>query len=64
VWERYKLGEKYNIVDPATSAPSIRNLFWASRFDATNTGNPDDPQSFYQDTGIEALQKRGTVFLT
>ncbi len=64
MWERYHLGEKYNIIDPATGAPSIRNLFWASRFDATNTGNPDDPQSFYQDTGIEALQKRGTVFLT
>lgn len=64
MWERYHLGEKYNIIDPATGAPSIRNLFWPSRFDATNTGNPDDPQSFYQDTGIEALQKRGAVFLT
>lgn len=64
VWERYKLGEKYNVVDPATGAPSIRNPFWASRFDSANTGNPDDAQSFYQDTGIEALQKRGTVFLT
>ena len=64
MWERYHLGEKYNIIDPATGAPSIRNLFWTSRFDANNMGNPDDPQSFYQDTGIEALQKRGTVFLT
>ncbi len=64
MWERYHLGEKYNIIDPATGAPSIRNLFWPSRFDANNMGNPDDPQSFYQDTGIEALQKRGTVFLT
>ena len=64
MWERYHLGEKYNIIDPATGAPAIRNLFWPSRFDATNTGNPDDPQSFYQDTGIEALQKRGVVFLT
>lgn len=64
MWERYHLGEKYNIIDPATGAPAIRNLFWPSRFDPNNTGNPDDPQSFYQDTGIAALQKRGTVFLT
>lgn len=64
MWERYHLGEKYNIIDPATDAPAIRNPFWPSRFDPNNTGTPNDPQSFYQDTGIEALQKRGVVFLT
>ena len=26
--------------------------------------DPENPQGFYQDTGIEALQQRGTVFLT
>jgi len=64
IWEKYRLGEKYNVIDPATGVAATYNLFWSSRFDPNNTGNPDDPQSFYQDTGIEALQKRGTVFLT
>ncbi|MGI8551499.1 MAG: hypothetical protein ACR2PL_12050 [Dehalococcoidia bacterium] len=63
VWERYRLGEKYNLIDPATGAPATRNL-WPSRFSVDATGDPDSADSFYQDTGIEALQKRGTVFLT
>ncbi len=64
VWEKYKLGEKYEITDPTTGAPAIRNLFWPSRF------GPDAPKditaknNFYQDTGIEVLQQRGTIFLT
>jgi intracellular sulfur oxidation DsrE/DsrF family protein len=64
VWEKYKLGEKYNLIDPETNAPLVRNPFWASRNDPTNTADPTDPKSFYLDPGIEALQKRGTVFIT
>ncbi|MEZ4504723.1 MAG: hypothetical protein R2848_02405 [Thermomicrobiales bacterium] len=64
VWEKYKLGEKYEITDPMTGAPTIRNLFWSSRF------GPDAPKditakdNYYQDTGIEVLQERGTIFLS
>ena len=64
VWEKYKLGEKYEITDPTTSAPAIRNVFWPSRF------GPDAPKditakdNYYQDTGIEVLQQRGTIFLS
>lgn len=64
VWEKYKLGEKYDITDPITGAPAIRNLFWPSRF------GPDAPKditakdNYYQDTGIEVLQERGTIFLS
>ena len=64
VWEKYKLGEKYEITDPTTGAPAIRNLFWPSRF------GPDAPKditakdNYYQDTGIEVLQERGTIFLS
>jgi hypothetical protein len=63
-WERYHLGEKYGLIDPETGAPAVRNVFWPSRFGADASQDPDNPQSFYQDTGIEALQQRGTVFLT
>jgi len=64
IWEKYKLGEKYEIVDPATGNPAIRNLFWEARF------GPDAPKditakdNYYQDTGIQVLQERGAVFLS
>jgi hypothetical protein len=64
VWQKYRLGEKYNLIDPATGAPAIRNVFWPSRFGEGASPDPDHPQSRYQDTGIEALQKRGVLFLT
>jgi hypothetical protein len=64
VWERYRLGEKYGVVDPETAAPATRNVFWPSRFGLDADRDPDNAQGFYQDSGIEALQQRGTVFLT
>jgi len=64
VWQKYRLGETYHVIDPATKVPAVRNLFWPSRFGASASTDPDNPQSVYQDVGIEALQKRGVVFLT
>lgn len=64
IWAKYKLGEKYKVVDPLTNAPSVRNVFYPARFAANASQNPDDPKSVYQDTGIEALQRRGVVYLT
>lgn len=64
LWERYRLGEKYEIVDPVTGKPATRNLFWPSRFTSFSPPDPAPGGTIYQDTGIEALQKRGTVFLT
>ncbi len=64
VWGKYRFGEKYNVIDPSTTAPAARNLFWPRRFPADATTDPDDPQSVYQDAGMEALQKRGVLFLT
>lgn len=63
-WAKYKFGAKYNVIDPATGAPAVRNVFWPSRFGNSASQNPDDPKSFYQDTGIEALQRRNVLFLT
>ena len=64
VWQKYRLGEKYNLLDPATGMPAVRNLFWPSRFGPDASPDPEHPQSRFQDTGIEALQGRGAVFLT
>ena len=64
VWDKYRLGEKYKVTDPETGAPAGRNLFWRSRFGPGASTDPDTPQSVWQDSGIEALQKRGVVFLT
>jgi hypothetical protein len=27
MWQKYKIGERYKIVDPATKQPSVRNIF-------------------------------------
>jgi len=63
MWAKYKFGEKYAVTDPATTAPATRNVFRNYRF-AGASEDPDNPQSIWQDTGIEVLQSRGAVFLT
>jgi hypothetical protein len=64
IWQKYRLGEKYNVIDSATGAPAVRNLFWPSRVSAGASTDPDNPKGIYHDAGIEALQKRGVLFLT
>jgi hypothetical protein len=64
LWEKYKLGEKYKIIDPATKAPAVRNPFVAARFGPNAPKDYTAPNNYYQDTGIEVLQQRGTIFLT
>ncbi|HEY7036436.1 MAG TPA: hypothetical protein VH482_34220 [Thermomicrobiales bacterium] len=64
VWEKYKLGEKYAITDPATGQPAVRNVFLPSRFGPEAPKDPAAPNNYYQDTGIAVLQERGTLFLT
>jgi hypothetical protein len=64
VWETYKFGEKYDVIDPATGEPAVRNVFWPSRFGPDAPTDPTAKDNVYQDTGIETLQKRGAIFLT
>ncbi len=64
VWEKYKFGEKYEVTDPATGKPTVRNVFWPSRFGLDAPKDPAAKDNTYLDTGIEALQQRGTLFLT
>jgi hypothetical protein len=63
MWQKYRFGEKYGVTDPKTNAAAVRNPFWPSRFPNGST-DPDQPESIYQDSGIEALQRRGVLFLT
>ena len=49
LWEKYKLGENWDIKDPQTGKPSIRNLF---------TGATTNPGA----ATVRGLQARGIVF--
>jgi hypothetical protein len=64
VWQKYRLGEKYGVVDPKTGQPAVSNPFWPSRNGPGASPDPDHPKSRYRDNGIEALQRRGVLFLT
>jgi hypothetical protein len=64
MWQKYRFGEKYNVIDPTTDQPATRNIFWPSFFGPQASTDPNDPKSAYRDPGIEALQRRGTLFLT
>ena len=57
LWEKYKFGELFKINDPATKAPSIRNMFWQPK--------PDDfkiPGVGAVAIGINDLQASGVMF--
>jgi hypothetical protein len=46
IWEKYKLGERWKIIDPTTKQPAVRNIY-------LNDGG---------DISMKALQARGTLF--
>jgi len=46
IWQKYKLGERWKIIDPTTKQPAVRNIY------LTDGG----------EISIKALQARGTVF--
>jgi hypothetical protein len=64
MWQKYRFGEKYNVIDPVTGQPATRNLFWPSLFGPEASQDPNAPKSAYKDPGIAAVQKRGTFVLT
>ena len=52
--------------DPKTGQPAVRNPFFTSRAAPEMhyaTQDPDDENSLFQDTSIQALQLRGVQFL-
>lgn len=50
IWAKYRLGEKWNVKDPATDTWSTRNIYSA------RPGTPGFS------TSVEGLQARGTIF--
>jgi len=58
VWEKYKLGELYQLTDPVTKAPAKRNLFYRPR-----AGDPVLASGAFAVAGLESLQKMGATFL-
>jgi len=64
VWKKYKIGEWFKVTDPETGKPAERNIFYRSKYDLKYPSeNPDNLDSIYQDTSIQALQHRGVKFL-
>jgi hypothetical protein len=66
VWQKYRLGEWLKVQDPKTGQPAVRNPFFASKAAPEMhypTQDPDDGNSLFQDTSIQALQLRGVQFL-
>jgi intracellular sulfur oxidation DsrE/DsrF family protein len=67
VWEKYQIGEWLDVTDPATGKPATRNLFYNSKLSAAQrsaTKDPNDPNSMYQDSSMEALRSRGVQFMS
>lgn len=57
LWAKYQFGEVFKITDPATKAPSVRNMFWQPK--------PDDfsiPGIGNVQIGINQLQESGAMF--
>lgn len=67
VWEKYRVGEWFNITDSATGKPTQRNLFYASKAGKDlhyTSQDPNEEDSPYQDTSLQGLQARGVKFLS
>src|ERR1700730_8456233 len=67
IWEKYRIGEWLKVTDPATRQPAVKNLFYNSKIGLKQEAaakNPDDVNSIYQDTSMQALQSRGAQFLS
>ena len=51
LWEKYKLGKGWNVTDPETTAPAVRNVFLS--------GGATEAE---QKMKVRALQGRGAIF--
>ena len=67
VWAKYEIGEWLHLTDPVSGKPAVKNLFYNSKIglkQESSVKNPDDLNSIYQDTSMQALQSRGAQFLS
>jgi intracellular sulfur oxidation DsrE/DsrF family protein len=66
IWNKHRIGAWLKVTDPSTGQPAVKNVFYPSKAGTPphyNSGNPDSPESLYQDTSIQALQHRGVKLL-
>ncbi|HTF71279.1 MAG TPA: hypothetical protein VK638_52290 [Edaphobacter sp.] len=67
IWNKYQIGAWLKVNDPLTGQPAMKNPYYASKAGTPlnyNTDDPDNPDSLYQDTSIQALQHRGVKLLS
>ena len=67
IWNKYKIGAWLNVNDRATNQPALKNPYYPSKTGAAfhySSENPDSEDSIYQDTSIQALQRRGLKLLS
>lgn len=66
IWQTYGIGALTNVNDPQTGKPAERNIFYPSsagpdlKYASTD---PENRNSIYNDSSIQALQHRGVRFL-
>ena len=66
IWNKYRIGAWLKVTDPSTGQPAVKNVFYPSKAGTPphySSENPDSPESLYQDTSIQALQRRGVKVL-
>lgn len=63
IWTKYKLPDFYKLAD-ASGNPVTSNIYAKPSKPLDAAADPDDPNSMYQDTSIETLQKRGLISFT
>lgn len=67
IWNKYKIGAWLKVDDPSTGQPATKNPYYASKAGTDLhyvSQKPDSEDSIYQDTSIQALQRRGVKFLS
>jgi len=64
VWQKYRVGEVLNEMDPETGKPAVRNPYYPSKVAKDAPRDPNDENSSYQDTSVQGLQARGVKFLS
>lgn len=65
IWNKYNIGSWLKVADPVTGQPASRNPYYASKAGLHYASqDPDSPDSIYSDTSMQALQRRGVVFLS
>jgi hypothetical protein len=51
MWEKYKVGESFQIIDPETKAPAVKNPWWQPKPGVLNNS----------EAALDRLSARGTV---